>query len=213
MRSYFSHLFVKPDVEFPFQALRLRPYDLTRAHEVVKEHGEDDDPEVRAPEEFTGMMLIGTSREMEGKYIDHMSEIIKFKRDGYGRMGSTSKNSDSFEYRGFVSHWGWNSISESIDYGIPVIAMPMDLDQPMNAKLIVEIGVALEVLRDDNGALQREDIARVIKDVICGKCGENLRCNVRNLGEMLRSKNMEDIDVAVLKLTQLCHEKNESKNC
>ncbi|KAF3660621.1 putative 1-acyl-sn-glycerol-3-phosphate acyltransferase 2-like [Capsicum annuum] len=84
----------------------------------------------------------------------------------------------------FVSHCGWNSISESIDYGIPTIAMPMNLDQPMNAKLLVEIGVALEVLRDENGAFYREDIARVIKDVICGKLGENLR-----------TKNVEDINV------------------
>ncbi|KAM3339466.1 beta-D-glucosyl crocetin beta-1,6-glucosyltransferase-like [Capsicum galapagoense] len=88
---------------------------------------------------------------------------------------------------GFVSHYGWNSISESIDYGIPTIAMPMNLDQPMNAKLLVEIGVALEVLRDENGAFHREDIARVIKDVICGKLGENLR-----------NKNVEDINVLLL---------------
>lgn len=59
---------------------------------------------------------------------------------------------------GFVSHCGWNSISESINSGIPIIAMPMDLDQPMNAKLLVEIGVALEVVRDDNGTLHRGDI-------------------------------------------------------
>ncbi|XP_049368944.1 beta-D-glucosyl crocetin beta-1,6-glucosyltransferase-like [Solanum verrucosum] len=302
MCSYFSHLFVKPNVEFPFQALRLNPYELTKAHKVVKEHREDDDPEVRAPEEFTGVMLIGTSREMEGKYIDYMSEIIKFKVLPIGTlvqdpMTSVDGNREIMEWLGkkdkfstilvsfgsgyfltnqeleevafglelsqvnfiwvvrfpkgenlsleealpqgfferighrgmvmggwapqakilthssiggFVSHCGWNSISESIDYGIPIIAMPMDLDQPMNAKLLVEIGVALEVLRDENGALHREDIARVIKDVICGKSGENLRCNVRNLGKKLRFKNVEDIDAAVMELTQLCHEKNHS---
>ncbi|PHT37267.1 hypothetical protein CQW23_24967 [Capsicum baccatum] len=76
---------------------------------------------------------------------------------------------------------------KSIDYGIPTIAMPMNLDQPMNAKLLVEIGVALEVLRDENGAFHREDIARVIKDVIGGKLGENLR-----------TKNVEDINVLLL---------------
>ncbi|CAN4109114.1 unnamed protein product [Withania somnifera] len=114
---------------------------------------------------------------------------------------------------GFESHCGWNLISGSIDYGIPIIAMPMDLDQLMNAKLLVEIGVALEVERDDNGAFHTEDIARLIKDVTCGTSGDNLRCNVRNLGDKLRTKNVEDIDVAVMELTQLCHKKNKSKNC
>lgn len=223
-------------------------------------------------------MLIGTSREMEGKYIDYMSEIIKFKVLAIGTlvqdpMTSVDGNMEIMEWlgkkdkfstilvsfgsgylltnqeleevafglelsqvenlsleealpqgfferighRGMVmggwapqSHCGWNSISESIDYGIPIIAMRVDLDQPMNAKLLVEIGVALEVLKDENGALHREDIARVIKDVICGKSGENLRCNVRNLGKKLRFKNVEDIDAAIMKLTQLCHEKNHS---
>ncbi|KAG5583563.1 hypothetical protein H5410_054190 [Solanum commersonii] len=111
---------------------------------------------------------------------------------------------------GFVSHCGWNSISESIDYGFPIIVMPMDLDQPMNTKLLVEIGVALEVLRDENVVLHREDIPRVIKDVICGKSGDNLRCDMRNLGKKLRFKNVEDIDAAVMEVTQLCHEKTHS---
>ncbi|KAK4725496.1 hypothetical protein R3W88_028275 [Solanum pinnatisectum] len=256
MCSYFSHLFL---------------FD-----KVVKEHREDDDPEVRAPEEFTGMMLIGTLREMEGKYIDYMSEIIKFKVLPIGTlvqdpMTSVDGNMEIMEWLGkkdkfstilvsigsgyfltkqeleevafglelsqvnfiwVVGHYhkvffkrigdrgmvmgGWapqakilthSSIGGFVNYGIPIIAMPMDLDQPMNAKLLVEIGVALE---DENGALHREDIARVIKDVICGKSGENLRCNVRNLGKKLRFKNVEDIDAAVMELTQLCHEKNHS---
>ncbi|KAK4360431.1 hypothetical protein RND71_019383 [Anisodus tanguticus] len=33
---------------------------------------------------------------------------------------------------GFVSHCGWSSVTESMKYGIPIIAMPMHLDQPMN---------------------------------------------------------------------------------
>ncbi|KAK6137974.1 hypothetical protein DH2020_028283 [Rehmannia glutinosa] len=55
---------------------------------------------------------------------------------------------------GFVSHCGWNSLMESIDYGVPIIAMPMHLDQPMNAKLVVELGVGVEVRRDDNGGFR-----------------------------------------------------------
>lgn len=105
MCSYFSHLFVIQDVEFPFPALRLRSYELTKAHNVVKEHRKDDEPEVRAPEEFTGVMLIGTSREMEGKYIDYMSDIIKFKVLAIGTlvqdpMASVDGNMEIMEWLG-----------------------------------------------------------------------------------------------------------------
>ncbi|KAL7193647.1 hypothetical protein ACSBR2_025286 [Camellia fascicularis] len=30
----------------------------------------------------------------------------------------------------FVSHCGWNSVLESLTFGIPIVAMPMHLDQP-----------------------------------------------------------------------------------
>ncbi|GFS43022.1 UDP-glucosyl transferase 72E1 [Actinidia rufa] len=48
---------------------------------------------------------------------------------------------------GFVSHCGWNSILESLKFGVPVIAMPMKYDQPMNARLVEDVGVAAEVKR------------------------------------------------------------------
>ncbi|KAL8090295.1 hypothetical protein AgCh_039680 [Apium graveolens] len=38
---------------------------------------------------------------------------------------------------GFVSHWGWGSIMESMMFGVPVIAMPMHLDQPYNAVAVI----------------------------------------------------------------------------
>ncbi|XP_076886488.1 mogroside IIIx synthase-like [Bidens hawaiensis] len=55
---------------------------------------------------------------------------------------------------GFVSHCGWNSVLEAMKFGVPIIAMPMHLDQPVNARLAVEVGVAVEVLRDENGRVR-----------------------------------------------------------
>ncbi|XP_048140169.1 UDP-glucosyltransferase 29-like [Rhodamnia argentea] len=50
---------------------------------------------------------------------------------------------------GFVSHCGWSSVMESIRFGVPIIAMPMHLDQPMNARVAEEVGVGTEVKRDE----------------------------------------------------------------
>lgn len=38
---------------------------------------------------------------------------------------------------------------ESMKFGVPIIAMSMHFDQPLNARLAVEVGVGMEVVRDD----------------------------------------------------------------
>ncbi|XP_057467266.1 beta-D-glucosyl crocetin beta-1,6-glucosyltransferase-like [Actinidia eriantha] len=70
---------------------------------------------------------------------------------------------------GFVSHCGWSSMMEGIKYGVPIIAVPMHLDQPVNARLLSEIGVGVEVKRDENGRLVREEVAKVVKEVVGDK--------------------------------------------
>uniref|UniRef100_M1DEA4 UDP-glucose:glucosyltransferase n=1 Tax=Solanum tuberosum TaxID=4113 RepID=M1DEA4_SOLTU len=65
---------------------------------------------------------------------------------------------------GFISHCGWNSAMESIDFGVPIVAMPIHLDQPMIARLIVELGVAVEIVRDDDGKIHRGEIAEILKE-------------------------------------------------
>ncbi|KAL3520848.1 hypothetical protein ACH5RR_018997 [Cinchona calisaya] len=69
---------------------------------------------------------------------------------------------------GFVSHCGWISLLEGIEFGVPIITMPMTLERPLNGRLMVENGVAMEIMRDENGRLEREEIAKVIKDVVIG---------------------------------------------
>ncbi|KAJ0769970.1 putative flavonol 3-O-glucosyltransferase [Helianthus annuus] len=50
---------------------------------------------------------------------------------------------------GFVSHCGWNSLLESLWFGIPVATWPMYAEQHMNAfELVVELGLAVEITMD-----------------------------------------------------------------
>ncbi|KAI3448272.1 hypothetical protein Pfo_004937 [Paulownia fortunei] len=52
---------------------------------------------------------------------------------------------------GFMSHCGWSSITESIYFAVPVVAVPLKFGQPVNCRLVVEAGVGVEVIRDENG--------------------------------------------------------------
>ncbi|MCE0481066.1 hypothetical protein HAX54_038463 [Datura stramonium] len=50
---------------------------------------------------------------------------------------------------GFVSHCGWNSILESVHFGVPIATWPLYAEQQMNAFLLLkELGLAEEIKMD-----------------------------------------------------------------
>ncbi|KAE8703902.1 UDP-glycosyltransferase 71B2 [Hibiscus syriacus] len=59
---------------------------------------------------------------------------------------------------GFVSHCGWNSILESIWFGVPMMAWPLYSEQQLNAlTLVKELGLAVELKMDykiDDGEVE-----------------------------------------------------------
>nr|XP_015902985.2 UDP-glucosyltransferase 29-like [Ziziphus jujuba var. spinosa] len=105
---------------------------------------------------------------------------------------------------GFVSHCGWGSVMESIKFGVPIIAMPMQVDQPWNARLVDECGVGLEVNMDNNGKLKGETLAKVIKQVVVEKTGEQIRRKAKEMSEKIGRKDEEEIDGVVKELLELC---------
>ncbi|KAF5815957.1 putative UDP-glucuronosyl/UDP-glucosyltransferase, UDP-glycosyltransferase family [Helianthus annuus] len=105
---------------------------------------------------------------------------------------------------GFVSHCGWSSVMEAMKFGVPIIAMPMQFDQPVNARLVVEVGVGVEAMRDGNGRLMRENVAAVVQNVMVSKLGEAVREKTKKMSVALRVKGEEEIDAAVEELRQLC---------
>ncbi|KAK8598591.1 hypothetical protein V6N13_094556 [Hibiscus sabdariffa] len=50
---------------------------------------------------------------------------------------------------GFISHCGWNSIIESLWFGVPIATWPMCAEQQLNAfKMAKELGLAVEMRLD-----------------------------------------------------------------
>ncbi|KAI5656423.1 hypothetical protein M9H77_25216 [Catharanthus roseus] len=302
--AYVMHMFMNPGIEFPFKAIHLSDFEQARFLEQLESAKNDasaKDPELQGSKGFfNSTFIVRSSREIEGKYVDYLSEILKSKvipvcpvislnnnDQGQGNkdedeiiqwLDKKSHRSSVFvsfgsEYflnmqeieeiaiglelsnvnfiwvlrfpkgedtkieevlpegfldrvktkgrivhgwapqarilghpsiGGFVSHCGWNSVMESIQIGVPIIAMPMNLDQPFNARLVVEIGVGIEVGRDENGKLKRERIGEVIKEVAIGKKGEKLRKTAKDLGQKLRDREKQDFDELAATLKQLC---------
>ncbi|XP_048331060.2 UDP-glucosyltransferase 29-like [Ziziphus jujuba] len=105
---------------------------------------------------------------------------------------------------GFVSHCGCSSLMESLKHGVPIIAMPMQLDQPINAKLMERIGVGLEVKRDKNGRIEREHLAKVIREMVVEKSRKHIEKKAREMSDIIREKGEEEIDNVVEELKKLC---------
>lgn len=110
---------------------------------------------------------------------------------------------------GFVSHCGCSSMMESMKFGVPIIAMPMHLDQPLNARLVHNIGVGMEVVRNGLGELDRAEIAAVIRRLVAEDGGEGLRENARSMSEKLKAKGDQEIDEVVQEFVKLCNNKTK----
>ncbi|KAK2640919.1 hypothetical protein Ddye_022682 [Dipteronia dyeriana] len=110
---------------------------------------------------------------------------------------------------GFVSHCGWNSTLEAMMYGVPIIAIPLKFDQPLNANLVVDMGVAIEVPARKEKKITRQEVAKAIKSVVVEEQGNEIRRRAKELSENWTKKEGEEFHVAVEKLLQLVQ---QSKN-
>ncbi|XP_073158973.1 beta-D-glucosyl crocetin beta-1,6-glucosyltransferase-like [Henckelia pumila] len=104
---------------------------------------------------------------------------------------------------GFVSHCGCSSMIEAMHFGVPIIAMPMHLDQPINARLIEDLGVGSEVVRDKYGKLDRAIVTEVIEKVAVDRSGEPIRDKARELSQRMRKKEDSEVDEVVHEFVKL----------
>ncbi|KAF3434354.1 hypothetical protein FNV43_RR25457 [Rhamnella rubrinervis] len=100
----------------------------------------------------------------------------------------------------FLSHCGWGSVMESIKFGVPIIAVPMYVDQPWNARVAEVSGIALELKRPCiTSSLQRETVAKPIRQVMVEENGEAIRRKAKAISEEIKRKGDAEIDDEVVK--------------
>ncbi|KAL1539081.1 beta-D-glucosyl crocetin beta-1,6-glucosyltransferase [Salvia divinorum] len=99
---------------------------------------------------------------------------------------------------GFMTHCGWSSVTESVYYGVPVVAVPFKADQPVNARLAVEAGIGVEVARGGDG----DGVARAIGEVF-GEGREGFRRRVGELREKMKMEDEEAMDEVVEELSRI----------
>ncbi|EPS71672.1 hypothetical protein M569_03087 [Genlisea aurea] len=107
---------------------------------------------------------------------------------------------------GFVSHAGWSSTTESLLCGVPIVAMPLGSDQPINARLLAEAGVAVEVeksVKDYSGIYMGEAIAEALKKLVAEE-GKIMKKRAAALREEMKESEEHDIDIVAHELRNIC---------
>nr|BCB01553.1 UDP-glucose glucosyltransferase [Rheum palmatum] len=93
----------------------------------------------------------------------------------------------------FVSHCGWNSVLESLKFGVPVVTWPMYAEQQLNAfSMVRELGIAVElrmdyrydvVERKANVVVTAEEVKRGIRMMMEEEEGAAARSKVKEMCE------------------------------
>ncbi|CAN6452391.1 unnamed protein product [Victoria cruziana] len=111
---------------------------------------------------------------------------------------------------GFLTHCGWGSLCEGMGYGVPFIALPLNIDQPVNARLVVgELGLGVEVERDlSNGEFRMHKVAEAVRRVMVGEEGEKLRRNAQDMAAKIKDEQDGGVD-ELLRLMVGMHDDNE----
>ncbi|MED6149063.1 hypothetical protein PIB30_058972 [Stylosanthes scabra] len=87
---------------------------------------------------------------------------------------------------GSLFHSGWGSIIETLMFGHTLVVLPFVIDQPLNAKALVDKGLAIEVKRnDEDGSFSRDDIAKCLREAMVLEEGEKLRIKTREVSKVV----------------------------
>ncbi|CAA7026334.1 unnamed protein product [Microthlaspi erraticum] len=109
---------------------------------------------------------------------------------------------------GFVSHCGWNSVLESLWFGVPIATWPMYAEQQLNAfTMVKELGLAVDLRLDYVSAygeiVKADEIAGAIRSLMDGE--DTPRKRVKEMAEAAR-KALTDGGSSFVGVKRFVHE-------
>ena len=135
--------------------------------------------------------------EDENNFLQDFEERMKENKKGYiiCNWAPQLLILDHPATGGIVTHCGWNSILESVNSGLPMIAWPMSEEQFYNEKLLVDvlkIGVSVGAKENklwtstgsEDVVVKREEIAKAVEILMgSGQESKEMRMRAKKLGD------------------------------
>lgn len=91
---------------------------------------------------------------------------------------------------GFLTHCGWNSVTEALGFGRVLILFPVMNDQGLNARLLQEKKVGVEIPRNErDGSFMSELVAETVRLAMVGEEGKTVRENARKIKDLFGDKS------------------------
>ncbi|CAA7032591.1 unnamed protein product [Microthlaspi erraticum] len=137
-----------------------------------------------------GVSFLWVIRPKEiGENVDVLQEMV---REGQGvviEWGPQERILSHVAISCFVTHCGWNSTTETVTTGVPVVAYPNWIDQPLDAVLLVDVfGIGVRMKNDAvDGELKVEEVERCIDAVTVGPAAAEMRKRATELKHAARS--------------------------
>lgn len=181
----------------------------------VGSFGEDQVKEIARALDNTGIRFLWSLRQRPSRsgqnsnassgYNDSMEIMIKdflHRTAGRGKIIGWAPQVAILSHQavgGFVSHCGWNSVLESLWFGVPIATWPLYAEQQFNAfELVMELELAVEIKMDyvmdfrsekDRTVVSAQEIEIGIKKVM--EHDSDLRKRVKEISEKSRKTLMD----------------------
>lgn len=98
---------------------------------------------------------------------------------------------------GFLTHGGWSSVVEGLQFGRPLLLLTYSNDQGINAKVLGEKMIAHLIERDErDGSFSREAVAGSLKLVVAKEEGKIYRDKAKEMKPLFSDMDLQEKYVA-----------------
>ncbi|GMH15266.1 hypothetical protein Nepgr_017107 [Nepenthes gracilis] len=94
---------------------------------------------------------------------------------------------------GFLTHSGWSSVIEALQFGLPLIILPFFVDQGLIARDLADRRVGIEVPRDEeDGSFTRDSVAESLRLVVVEEGGKACREKAKEMSTLFANRSLHE---------------------
>ncbi|XP_049403607.1 putative UDP-rhamnose:rhamnosyltransferase 1 [Solanum stenotomum] len=94
---------------------------------------------------------------------------------------------------GFLTHCGWSSLIEGLMFGHPLIMLPFLVDQGLNARILEDKEIGIEIPRnEEDGSYTRDSVSSSVKLVMVEKDGRKIREKAKDISSIFGNRRLHD---------------------